>query len=944
MIFLKKSEIVYNYICNKITIDYLLKCLQEKSIFGVDASEIQEKFNIVRNNASTILNDLLKEGKLIKINSRPVTFMPETILNKLNINKADLENNNVFSPEDFKKLVQNNTKKSDTNDPFKVLIGFNNSLVHQIEQAKAAVMYPPHGLHTLILGESGVGKTTFAAAIYNYVLINKNTNSDNFPFISFNCSDYYNAPQLLLSHLFGHAKGAFTGADSDKIGIVEKAHNGILFLDEVHRLPPDGQEMLFYLMDKGEFSRLGETSKPRKSNVLIIAATTEDPSDTFLNTFLRRIPVTITLPSFREKTIDERLEVIENLFYYEALKLSMPISISPEVLKALALYDFSDGNIGQLSSEVKLICAKAFFKHLQNNKELNIEFKMINNEIKGNLFNLTIPTEIKTFLEMYSENLIIHPFSSFDKNKILNSNINDDGMDLYDSINRKMEELKSKGLDSSEIEHHINDELDNHFNTVINSFSPDNLNIRNLYNIIPKTLVDESASLIGLAENKLSTKFNSKFFFGFTFHIYSLMKRLEENKPIKNPNMAIIKRQYKEEFKVASELVKMLSDKFSISIPEDEKGFLSILLANNKAGNKVDNNIGIILVCHGDSTATSMGNVANKLLNVEHIKSIDMPLNAKIPETYEKVKRVVINANTGKGVLLLVDMGSLSQFGEKIMSETGIKIRTISNVSTLIALDILRSVLYQKTDIDTIYNSIIKMTSLNVEEASKKKKKAIITVCVTGQGAGLISKDIIAKLLDEAHKKAIEIITINYFDMENNLKSLEEKYDIIACIGSLRPQSNIPYFTINKLLTKNFQQEFIKFIDSKLISSSDKAAAQEPMPKNAYEISRDMLCEYVKYVNPKIAVIIIKKFIEKLKLTNEENSEDNLVDLIVHMGCMLDRCVHGDFAKFENVEQFKLKNLEQFNKVREAAAILEKEYDVSITDDEICYIIKVINR
>lgn len=942
MIFLKKAEVVYNYICDKVNTDYVLKRLLEGTNFGIDAFEIQEKLNIVRNNASTILNDLLKEGKLIKINSRPVTFIPKTILDSLNIKNTDKRNSSVFSPEEFKNLVDENNKEIDGDDPFKVLIGFNNSLIHQIEQAKAAVMYPPHGLHTLILGESGVGKTTFASAIYKYVLTNKCISSNDFPFISFNCSDYYNAPQLLLSQLFGHAKGAFTGADSDKIGIVEKAHNGILFLDEVHRLPPDGQEMLFYLMDKGEFSRLGETSKPRKSNVLIIAATTEDPGDTFLNTFLRRIPVTITLPAFREKTIDEKLEVIEKLFYYETLKLNIPINISPEVLKALALYDFRDGNIGQLSSEVKLVCAKAFFQHLQNNKALNVEFKMLNEEIKGNLFNLTIPKDIKTFLSMFTENLTIHPFSSFDKNDILNPNI-EDGMDLYDSINKKMEELKSKGLDSSEIERNINNELDNHFNTVIDKFNPDNLNIRKLYNIIPKELVDASAGLIQLAQNELNTRFNSKFFFGFTFHLYSLMKRLEENKPIKNPNMAIIKRQYKEEFKVASELVKMLSDKFSISIPEGEKGFLSILLANNKSGDSPDNNnIGIVLICHGDSTATSMANVANKLLNVEHIKAIDMPLNVKIPEIYEKAKLAVLNSNTGKGVLLLVDMGSLSEFGEKIMNETGIKVRTIVNVSTLITLDILRSVLYQKSDIDTIYNSIMNTDIPNVEE--NKKKKAIITVCVTGQGAGLLSKDIIIKLLDDSHKADIEIITINYFDMENNLEALEEKYDVIACVGSLKPQSDIPYFPINKLLNTNFQEEFRKFIDAKLTSSSQKLNAEITLPKNAYEISRDMLEEYVKYVNPKIAVIIIKKFIEKLNLNSEKSSEDNLVDLIVHMGCMIDRCIHGDFAKFENMENFKSKNLGQFMELKKAAAIIENEYDISITDDEICYIIKVINR
>ena len=71
------------------------------------------------------------------------------------------------------------------------------------------------------------------------------------PFVLFNCADYYNNPQLLLSHIFGHVKGAFTGADVEKEGLVAKANGGILFLDEIHRLPPEGQEMIFYFIDTG---------------------------------------------------------------------------------------------------------------------------------------------------------------------------------------------------------------------------------------------------------------------------------------------------------------------------------------------------------------------------------------------------------------------------------------------------------------------------------------------------------------------------------------------------------------------------------------------------------------------------------------------------------------------------------------------------------------------
>ncbi len=147
---------------------------------------------------------------------------------------------------------------------FENIIGFDGSLKPVIEQAKAAVMYPPNGLHTLLLGPTGVGKSELAQAMYNFKL-EVNKDDCNSEFIIFNCADYADNPQLLISQLFGYVKGAYTGAHEDKEGLVEKANGGVLFLDEVHRLPPEGQELLFYLIDKGRFRRLGETDNNRTS-------------------------------------------------------------------------------------------------------------------------------------------------------------------------------------------------------------------------------------------------------------------------------------------------------------------------------------------------------------------------------------------------------------------------------------------------------------------------------------------------------------------------------------------------------------------------------------------------------------------------------------------------------------------------------------------------------
>jgi hypothetical protein len=87
-----------------------------------------------------------------------------------------------------------------------LLIGFDGSLKTQVEQAKAAILYPPSSLHTLITGPTGVGKSLFASVMFNYACFVGRFDAKK-PFIVFNCADYAMNPQLLMAHIFGHIKG-----------------------------------------------------------------------------------------------------------------------------------------------------------------------------------------------------------------------------------------------------------------------------------------------------------------------------------------------------------------------------------------------------------------------------------------------------------------------------------------------------------------------------------------------------------------------------------------------------------------------------------------------------------------------------------------------------------------------------------------------------------------
>ena len=131
-----------------------------------------------------------------------------------------------------------------------------------------------------------------------------------------------------MSHLFGYVKGAFTGAEQDKTGIIDQADGGMLFLDEIHRLPPEGQEMVFYFMDHGTFSRLGESSKNHRADVRIVGATTEDPSSSLLDTFVRRIPINIQLPAFDQRPASEKVDFVTVMVAQEAGRIDRQISLS----------------------------------------------------------------------------------------------------------------------------------------------------------------------------------------------------------------------------------------------------------------------------------------------------------------------------------------------------------------------------------------------------------------------------------------------------------------------------------------------------------------------------------------------------------------------------------------------------------------------------------------
>jgi transcriptional regulator with GAF, ATPase, and Fis domain len=201
----------------------------------------------------------------------------------------------------------------------------------------------------LLRGETGTGKEMVARAIHI------NSPRENRPFVRVNCAAL--APGVLESELFGHEKGAFTGAVARRPGRFELADGGTLFLDEVGDLPPDVQVKLLRVLQEREFERVGGVDTV-KVDVRLISATHRDlerliAEGKFREDLYYRLNVfPITMPPLRERPGDIALLVEHFMQKYAQSSGKMVSGVDPRALAALAAYPWP-GNVRELENVIE---------------------------------------------------------------------------------------------------------------------------------------------------------------------------------------------------------------------------------------------------------------------------------------------------------------------------------------------------------------------------------------------------------------------------------------------------------------------------------------------------------------------------------------------------------------------------------------------------------------
>lgn len=926
---MKRIDRIYNHLIENsknYTQDDILKGI------GITTIDISEKLDILRNNVSKELNTLFRDNKIIKIKSKPILYYPKDLIETLFSLK--LTSNNIEPSELSYQKNKDNKEKS----PFTYLIGHDLTLKNQIEQAKATIMYPPNGLHALIIGSTGVGKSLFVNIMYKYALYQKRL-KENSPFIVFNCADYSNNPQLLLSHIFGHVKGSFTSAEKDTDGIVKKADGGILFLDEIHRLPPEGQEMIFYFMDTGTFNKLGESDRKHKANVLIIGATTEDPSSTLLNTFIRRIPITIKIPDFNERTLEEQFKLLSFLLNKEAIRINKPINISSDSVKAL-IGSTTFGNIGQLKSNIQLACAKGFLNAINDKKEIDITLDMLPSNIKNGIVNFNNINKNNSSIvwSLIPNTVVINPI-----NNIIEVEVdfdNKDNENIYSFIEKKATELKNIGMEDLDIKNFISSTINNNLNKFYSKFSNYENRREGLLKIVDSDIVSFSEDVKFLVEKKLDKIISIDFVYALSLHLSSLFKRLKNKNSELNNYMDISISPLSLEFEIAKEIHLLIEEKFQIKIPSIEIQYLSLILTTIQ-DSTLEKRVGIVVAAHGLSTATSMVNVAEKLFEVNNIVAVDMPLEKNPIDILEDVIDKVRTVNEGKGVLLLVDMGSLNTFSDLITERTNILTRSIDMVSTPLVLEASRKCSMPDSDLLSIHSYLLKdfrgYTS-NISAENNINDGVIITICSSGKGTAKKLKELVDNILYNFPKSNLTVIPVSVKDIYKTINNISKNNKIICAIGIQNPNLGIPFISIENLIDGTGEVKL-----KNIIEGPNKDIYKENKNVVLKTLCKQSLNEIITFLNPDKIYPLLKNFIAFIEQSlNTKYENKTKLSLMIHLACALERVLLNDTLVYTD----SLNPLDKlyFKVLKEGRLIFKKALSLELPDDEIYYIIDILKE
>ena len=875
-----RKDSVYQYV--------LSACEGQDPVSGVTAQEVAAALGIWRNDATVDLNKLVADGKLRREGKKDVHFFPA-------------------APEPQAPADTGEAEPPESARAFTNLVGADGSLKYQLRIAKAAVTYPPYGLNMLITGPTGSGKSHFARTIWEYAKEVGAFQSahGSIPFVVFNCAEYTANPQLLLSHLFGYKKGAFTGAFEDKPGLVEQANNGILFLDEIHCLSSAGQETFFTLLDTGVFHRIGDNTQ-RHSHFMLIGATTKPPTD-LLETFLRRMPVLISMPTLSDRPIKERLELVEHFYAEEASHIGRTLRIEREALNSILDYSLHS-NLGTLRNMVQISCAKAFLRENTPGNRTG-EIKVTFSDLSFQTYNLTAEDKPYHNGELRFQEDLVVPTPRIQGGPADISPF----VDIYDFVENKVSDSSIQASDGADIQQLVTSEIGNYYLSMERLLQSPDTDESMLSRILFPGCIGICSEFLSRATHELERSYPPTAATLLAMHISQYVSRMRSEQPAFPFSFRNSMTGYVREMQFLQKHRDWLADAIKAKISDDEMNCLAILL--HQVGDRQEApSVWITLVSDSEGVAAGMAKYLNSVYHTSHVCWVDRRAESTL---FNAVCDSIAAFHGSSGNLIFTDIKALASLEPELVKATGIPCKVIPLLEQRLLLEANRLTLDPEAhDLSQVKRNIIEGYSrlvghffqasgvdlgvLQEQLANENPERIILSICVTGIGSAKSIQEILEKRL--SYIPRLRVVAISSLE---NMEAIAQTYhdSLKLIVGTIDPHiPGVPFITADQVFSSRGLIAIASLVDDWAASGSKApVGAAEFLEEESYNSLIEGFHFIAPHVNQELAVSCIGEMARTLEQEYYKKPlpQDVHARLFMHAASMLERIVDGDTLQME---------------------------------------------
>lgn len=869
------------------------------TVASFTTTRIAADVNVSRSLASQYLNELVRDNLIVKVNTRPVIYLHKSAFERYL--QVPLAASEYASMEALLRDAGVDERRD-----FAKAIGHDLSLSSYVEQLKAAISYPPYGLPVLLVGEPGCGKAFLSHLAFEYGK-NAGVLRASSKYARVNCTLYAGAAAGVFQRtVFG---------TSDVPGLTASVDGGVVFLENIDALDASQREFVLSMLDtQGKKA----TNSTQPARFFLSASCATDNAQ--MAALMRAVPVVVSIPPLRERTLEERTEFIRHFLRAQGRRVSANVSISRGALRTLVSASFDD-NVDGLRSCIINCCSDAYASAVGEKNELTILS-----------YNLPAPVLGSRVAQGDDSVLVSCEHTDASDDGALRQRFLEAILSAFESFR---DELISFGELLSTATAQVR-EYQDYLNFECPVLNPRVLSYEQVLNAVFETVgvahdVDLTRKSVRLLAQCLGTQ----------LWCDDVLARWKQEHAVSIQEMlALLSRHLRTTAAITEQIAG--ETKTALGLELDTLSRLMLMLdVNSTVSDSHSREVVGIICCHGYATATSMADAANRILRSHVFDAIDMTYDQQVTDVIRPLRRLIDRYSYCTTVVLLVDMGSLTELVSAVSSITDVDIVTINNVSTGLALEVgmaVRSGEALEPQLDAMVAACA--SSYNVSHRSNEVG-SVVFCSESGVEAAEKIRQLFAESLPEG--TPIELCVADYRELANNglVSPVFSHGPVRAIVGTMDPGvESVPFLALENILyegpTKDLDKVFSRALDKGGVTAFHASLLKRLTLQN--------VIESLTILNPEKLYAEVSAAVSRLfENADEKFAPAATLGLYVHLCCLVERLVtKTPIDAYANERDFEHAHADFISVFRESFSEISEHYRVEVPVTEIAYVFDYI--